>query len=1157
MYRIRRTQSFAACPEAPFFLLPPRNASVHKGENATFYAKVKGHPEPELRWYREEEAVPEAGRFHLERVGQGAYIFTITEITAADAGRYRCEVKNCAGSQQITVRLDLKDQVSTTGVFQSKLRRIQSWGESHPRFVTKPSGQTVSEGEHAVFRARVTGRPSPQVTWLKDSSLLSASPRVRLFHSAGFFVLEVLEVQREDAGLYTCELSSPTGRASTAAQLRVLDPSTSSMNPNSVRKQIILKSPTHPKRDQLDRRPLDDNNDTISTNTQHKPKQDSAQPEPPVFTQPLADCTVDEGSDIALQGVITGTQPIHISWLHNGETVQFGQPFFQGSEARLVVKECLPEDAGAYTCVAENRAGKTSSSAAVCVRDFESICTDRSMKIKCAAVNGRSKDSSPVSAALPQASGNNRGERGHRHREDFETVGMDRSRKIQAPAVDGITEQRGRSKASAAPPQAPENSRVRSGEPGRSHITGPVTPKRKPTSSSDSPLRLLDLQTQVEVRVGEQAELSCRFDARLPVAACWIQQKQKISDGPRTRVETSERRSRLLISDVRPDDSGCYTLLVRDRSGHAQHHITLTVIDRPQPPAGQPYISQVRSGSLTLSWSGPCYDGGSAVTRYRVEVRKEGLDSRGGWTDLTTSCSSTSYHVHTGLEPHAEYRFRVRASNVAGESEPSQESDTIRMDNVEEKHGEPQQYSQVSINTTQKVTDLYDQLERLGVGKFGQVFKLLHKETGQVSAGKFYKARTSKEKASARREIELMNSLHHPKLVQCQAAFENRSDIVMVMEYIAGGELFERIVDDNFEHTEPTSVCYMRQILEGVQYMHHCNIVHLDLKPENIVCVNSTGSLIKIIDFGLASKLDPKTPLKVMHGTPEFVAPEVIAFEPVGLVTDMWSIGVICYILLSGESPFQGSNDSETLALVTAAQWEFEEESFEAITDEAKDFIRNMLKKNMRQRLTCDQALAHPWMETFKTMDPRATKSLSKMKMKKFLARQKWQKTGKAVLALKRMSLLSNKQETATSHCPPVEKDELQLSLEEERALHSLEQQLLSKPWFLSPLQDLSKPEGSSACLQCHIQGYPDPEVLWFRGEEPLRESPCIKMEYEQDGSCSLLLSNTSPEDSGLYSCKATNSQGEAVCSARLTVSPLKSTKSRYSPNKPQRSTHA
>lgn len=84
--------------------------------------QVKGHPEPELRWYREEEAVPEAGRFHLERVGQGAYIFTITEITAADAGRYRCEVKNCAGSQQITVRLDLKGEIGKYRLNELELR---------------------------------------------------------------------------------------------------------------------------------------------------------------------------------------------------------------------------------------------------------------------------------------------------------------------------------------------------------------------------------------------------------------------------------------------------------------------------------------------------------------------------------------------------------------------------------------------------------------------------------------------------------------------------------------------------------------------------------------------------------------------------------------------------------------------------------------------------------------------------------------------------------------------------------------------------------------------------------------------------------------------------------------------------------------------------
>uniref|UniRef100_H3AGG2 Protein kinase domain-containing protein n=2 Tax=Latimeria chalumnae TaxID=7897 RepID=H3AGG2_LATCH len=258
------------------------------------------------------------------------------------------------------------------------------------------------------------------------------------------------------------------------------------------------------------------------------------------------------------------------------------------------------------------------------------------------------------------------------------------------------------------------------------------------------------------------------------------------------------------------------------------------------------------------------------------------------------------------------------------------------------------EYYQVTLNTKDKFSDFYDQLEKLGVGKFGQVFKLIEKSTGKIYAGKFYKARTSRDKESARQEVQVMNCLHHPRLVQCLAAFEARTEIIMVMEYIAGGELFERIVGDNFEHTEPTSMRYMQQILEGVQYMHQQSILHLDLKPENIMCVNKTGTRIKIIDFGLAQKLDPNTPVKIMHGTPEFVAPEVIGYEPVGFTTDMWSIGVICYILLSGESPFQGNSDTETLANVTTAHWEFDEEMFADISENAKGFISQLLKKDMR-----------------------------------------------------------------------------------------------------------------------------------------------------------------------------------------------------------------
>ncbi|XP_070708167.1 myosin light chain kinase, smooth muscle-like [Pempheris klunzingeri] len=377
-----------------------------------------------------------------------------------------------------------------------------------------------------------------------------------------------------------------------------------------------------------------------------------------------------------------------------------------------------------------------------------------------------------------------------------------------------------------------------------------------------------------------------------------------------------------------------------------------------------------------------------------------------------------------------------------------------------------------------------------------------------------------------------MNCLHHPKLVQCVAAYDTRSEMVMVMEYIAGGELFERIVDDNFEHTEPTSARYVQQILEGMQYVHKQNIVHLDLKPENIVCVDTTGTRIKIIDFGLARKLEEGKPLMVMHGTPEFVAPEVISYEPVSLETDMWSIGVICFILLSGESPFQGNSDAETFALVTAARYEFDQESFEDISDQAKDFISSLLKKDRRCRLPCTEALAHPWMVSFTPLNRRPTKSLNKGKMRRFLAKRKWKKTGKAVLALQRMANLSNRPDSPGSSSA----EEPGWSQEAEEAIQSLDKQLQSEPRFQQALKDTTLPKGATAQLTCLVNGYPQPEVKWLQNEQPVSESHRVTMEQNEDGLCSLLVADLESSDSGVYVCRACNKLGEAISSAKLKV---------------------
>eukprot|EP00075_Anas_platyrhynchos_P028245 XP_027317498.1 myosin light chain kinase, smooth muscle isoform X1 [Anas platyrhynchos] len=383
-----------------------------------------------------------------------------------------------------------------------------------------------------------------------------------------------------------------------------------------------------------------------------------------------------------------------------------------------------------------------------------------------------------------------------------------------------------------------------------------------------------------------------------------------------------------------------------------------------------------------------------------------------------------------------------------------------------------------------------------------------------------------------------MNCLHHPKLVQCVDAFEEKANIVMVLEMVSGGELFERIIDEDFELTERECIKYMRQISEGVQYIHKQGIVHLDLKPENIMCVNKTGTSIKLIDFGLARRLESAGSLKVLFGTPEFVAPEVINYEPIGYETDMWSIGVICYILVSGLSPFMGDNDNETLANVTSATWDFDDEAFDEISDDAKDFISNLLKKDMKSRLNCTQCLQHPWLQ--KDTKNMEAKKLSKDRMKKYMARRKWQKTGHAVRAIGRLSSMamisgmSGRKASGSSPTSPINADKLE---NEDAFLEEVaEEKPHVKPYFTKTILDMEVVEGSAARFDCKIEGYPDPEVMWFKDDQPVKESRHFQIDYDEEGNCSLTISEVCGDDDAKYTCKAVNSLGEATCTAELLV---------------------
>ncbi|XP_057286174.1 myosin light chain kinase, smooth muscle isoform X4 [Pezoporus wallicus] len=799
----------------------------------------------------------------------------------------------------------------------------------------------------------------------------------------------------------------------------------------------------------------------------------------PSFTEKLQDAQVVDGEKLVLQCRISSDPPAAVTWTVDSKTIKSSKSIVisqEGTLCSLTIEKAMPEDGGEYKCIAENVAGKAECACKVLVEDASST-----------------KTSKPI------------------------------EKKTKKPKT-------------TLPPVLPTESEAT--------VKKKPAPKTPPKAAA--PPQITQFPEDRKVRAGESVELFAKVVGTAPITCTWMKFRKQIEENEYIKIENAENTSKLTISSTKQEHCGCYTLVVENKLGSRQAQVNLTVVDKPDPPAGTPCASDIRSSSLTLSWYGSSYDGGSAVQSYTVEIWNS-MDNK--WTDLTT-CRSTSFNVQD-LQADREYKFRVRAANVYGISEPSQESELVKVGEKQEELKEDEvelsddegketevEYRTVTINTEQKVSDVYNIEERLGSGKFGQVFRLVEKKTGKVWAGKFFKAYSAKEKENIRDEISIMNCLHHPKLVQCVDAFEEKANIVMVLEMVSGGELFERIIDEDFELTERECIKYMKQISEGVQYIHKQGIVHLDLKPENIMCVNKTGTSIKLIDFGLARRLENAGSLKVLFGTPEFVAPEVINYEPIGYETDMWSIGVICYILVSGLSPFMGDNDNETLANVTSATWDFDDEAFDEISDDAKDFISNLLKKDMKSRLNCTQCLQHPWLQKdTKTME---AKKLSKDRMKKYMARRKWQKTGHAVRAIGRLSSMamisgmSGRKASGSSPTSPINADKVE---NEDAFLEEVaEEKPHVKPYFTKTILDMEVVEGSAARFDCKIEGYPDPEVMWYKDDQPVKESRHFQIDYDEDGNCSLTISEVCGDDDAKYTCKAVNSLGEATCTAELLV---------------------
>ncbi|XVF65468.1 hypothetical protein PTKIN_Ptkin09bG0252000 [Pterospermum kingtungense] len=262
------------------------------------------------------------------------------------------------------------------------------------------------------------------------------------------------------------------------------------------------------------------------------------------------------------------------------------------------------------------------------------------------------------------------------------------------------------------------------------------------------------------------------------------------------------------------------------------------------------------------------------------------------------------------------------------------------------------------------IFERYEFGKELGRGEFGITHQCFDLETGEAYACKKIskaKLRTEIDIEDVRREVEIMRHLpKHPNIVTFREAFEDKEAVYLVMELCHGGELFDRIVSKG-HYTERAAVTVTKTILEIVKVCHEHGVIHRDLKPENFLLADGRENApIKAIDFGLSIFYEPGQRFTDIVGSPYYMAPEVLR-RNYGKEVDVWSVGVILYILLCGVPPFWADTEEEIAHAIIRGKIDFGRDPWPKVSDEAKDLVKAMLDPNPYSRMTVQEVLEHPW----------------------------------------------------------------------------------------------------------------------------------------------------------------------------------------------------
>ncbi|XP_049904581.1 kalirin isoform X2 [Epinephelus moara] len=450
---------------------------------------------------------------------------------------------------------------------------------------------------------------------------------------------------------------------------------------------------------------------------------------------------------------------------------------------------------------------------------------------------------------------------------------------------------------------------------------------------------------------GETVVLCCKVCGRpKPTVTLKGPDQNPVTSNSRFTIDIRDTGDILLkICNLMPQDTGIYTCVAVNDHGSASSSASIKVQGIPAAP-GRPVAQEASSTAVMIHWPPPASSAHCAVSSYTVEYRQE--DSL-LWQQVASS-REECVQIDT-LIPGGHYQFRVRASNRWGIGPPSEPSNMVTLPSSNSG------YDGTGIQWKENFESTFTEISEIGRGRFSAVRKCLNKSTKKEVAVKFVSKKMQKKEQVAH-EADVLRHVQHHQLVALLDTYESPTSLMLILELLEDGRLLDYLVAHD-ELMEEKVAFFIRETLEAVQHLHTCRVAHLDLKPENImVDLHSPTPGIKLIDLGDAVQLSAhRRYVHLLLGNPEFAAPELIRGTPVSVATDVWSVGVLAYVMLSGVSPFLDESPEETCVNICRLDFCFPDEYFSDVSQAARDFVSSVLQQDPRKRPSATSCLQHPW----------------------------------------------------------------------------------------------------------------------------------------------------------------------------------------------------